>query len=840
MNYLTIKKNGLGHLVLLGTLVLLLMWSGCSESDGGVRADGSSDGDADADADTDSDVDGDSDTDADIDGDSDGDTDGDADSDADSDGDSDGDVVFPEWPFGDYADGDGGFADGFWGEDGVWYQNPEFCVPPPFPNKETCKGDLGVWGHALQMALWFFNINKSGKGVYCTDVQWRGAAHISDAHFKLDPDDPNGVNLPAAYIDKYRKVLDPDGNGEVDLSGGYYDAGDFIKFTLTTGFMAQTLAWSMYEFPEAFYNTGLDGEALDQITWAADWIMRSTFIEDKTIPVEKWKVIAYAHQNGTVSDHACGWMPPELRTPERCPRKAFFVYPGQEGADVSASAAAALALTYLVTKDQRPAYAVQALNTAIALYNFAATEPDVLARDDGGLYNSEYAWDDLGWAAAWLYEATKDEKYFDDAVEWTYHYPGFDKTCVDTLIQWDTYSETNACWSESWTHVWNSVRSGVFVRLAASMTEAGNKYAKLFQMIARIDTMGWLNGPHTPQGFAKKMDVTWGSARYNAAGQLVAMVYAKHFPEDKASPEIKKWATRQSMYLLGDNEVNGDPEGKSFMMGFTDISPNYPLQPHHAAGHASIYGEPGNPTENRHILWGALVNGPTGGADVHIDDREDYASNEVTIDYNASWVGALAGNYVNNGAKGCPDPDFPPVEDRIDEFYVMARRNSSGETGCRSQVEITMLNESIHPPRFNEYLETRYYIDVTDLIAAGVDPAQMSAMITNDNSDQNPTVLEGPMPCEINSDMWYFKLDYSGQKFWGAQSWLNGPRVTLVDFGLPSSGSCDWDATNDWSWDGLTEEVKKTTHITAYGKDDKLLWGEEPICHEVRSAIYVE
>lgn len=822
----------LRQFMLILSMAVLLVWGGCSESDNAVRT--NDEDSSSADADTDTDADGDTDTDTDADGDT------DADADSDSDGDSDGDVTYPDWPYGGFAGDGDGLSDGFWGEDGVWYQNPEFCVPPSFPNKETCKGNQGVWARALQMALWFFNINKSGKGVYCTDVQWRGPAHTSDGRFKLDPDDPNGVNLPADYIEKYRHILDPDGNGEVDLSGGYYDAGDFIKFTLTTGFMAQTLAWSLYEFPAAFYETGLDGEALDQISWAADWIMRSTFIEDMTLPADDWKVIAYGHQNGTTSDHACGWMPPELRTPERCPRKGFFVYPGQEGADVSASASAALALTYLVTKEQRPEYAMQALNKAIALYNFAATEPDVLARDDGGLYNSEYAWDDLGWAAAWLYEATKNEKYFDDAIEWTYHYPGFSKTCVEELIKWDSYSESNACWYESWTHVWNSVRSGVFVRLAASMTEAGHEYGKLFQMIARMDSMGWVEGPHTPQGFAKKMDVSWGSARYNAAGQLVAMVYAKHFPEDSASGTIKEWATRQSMYLLGDNQVNGDPEGKSFMMGFTDISPNYPLQPHHAAGHASIYGEPGNPTENRHILWGALVNGPTGGDDVHIDDRENYAANEVTIDYNAAWVGALAGNYVNEGAKGCPDPDFPPIEERIDEFYVMARKNGSGDSGCRSQVEITMINESIHPPRFNEYLESRYYIDVSELIAAGEDPALMTAMITNDNSDQNPTVLEGPVPCEKNGNMWYFKLDYSGQKFWGSQSWLNGPRYTLVDFGMPSSGSCTWDYTNDWSYTGLTEEVKKTNYVTAYGKGDKLLWGEEPECHEVRSVVYVE
>ncbi len=692
------------------------------------------------------------------------------------------------------------------------------------------------------MALWFFNVNKSGEEAYCKDVQWRGPAHTSDGRFKLDPDDPNGVSMSAATIEKYRHIFDPDGDGFIDHSGGYYDAGDFIKFSLTTGFMASTVAWSVFEFPEAYYNTGLDVEVLDQITWAADWFLKGTFIEDKSLPVDQWNLVGFAHQDGGVGDHSCGWIPPELRDAGRCPRKLFFTTHDNPAADVTAAASAALALTSLVTKNQRPEYSQNALNHAIALYNFAKQYPSTTSSDNGGLYTSEYAWDDLGWAAVWLYEATGEEFYFDEAAEWTFNYPGFDVNCVETLIKWDSFSEENACWYESWTHVWNSVRSGLFVRLAAAMTKAGHKYAKLFQYIARADTMGWVDGQHSGQGFAAKFFVNWGSARYNAAGQLVAMSYAKNFPEDRDSQRIKEWATRQSRYLLGDNQVNGNPEGKSFMMGFTDLSPNYPLQPHHAAGHASIYADLDNPTENRHILWGALVNGPSGLDDTHEDNRQDYSANEVTIDYNAAWVGALAGNYVNNGATGCPDPKFPPAEQRIDEFYTMARWNNKGD--CRSQVEIHMINETIHPPRYNEHLQTRFYMDITELANAGIDPSTITAHISNDNTSgwqPKATTLEGPFPCDKNADMWYFVLNYEGQKFWGANMWTDGPRYSLVDFGLQyGENACPWNPDNDWSSQGLTETTQKTKYITAYGEDGKLLWGEEPECHKIRSVVVLE
>src|SRR5690606_28361312 len=127
---------------------------------------------------------------------------------------------------------------------------PPVCSPEPFPLTYTCEGTPGPWAEALQKALWFFNVNKSGPGVHCTDVQWRGDAHVGDGVIALDPDDPNGVNLSQAFIDEHRAVLDPDGDGTVDLAGGYHDAGDYIKFTLTTAFAASMIAWSVYEYPD--------------------------------------------------------------------------------------------------------------------------------------------------------------------------------------------------------------------------------------------------------------------------------------------------------------------------------------------------------------------------------------------------------------------------------------------------------------------------------------------------------------------------------------------------------------------------------------------------------------
>lgn len=48
-----------------------------------------------------------------------------------------------------------------------------------------------------------------------------------------------------------------------------------------------------------------------------------------------------------------------------------------------------------------------------------------------------------------------------------------------------------------------------------------------------------------------------------------------------------------------------------------------------------------SPAPNPQILHGALVGGPDIN-DNWADDRSDYVTNEVTIDYNAGFQGALA------------------------------------------------------------------------------------------------------------------------------------------------------------------------------------------------------
>jgi hypothetical protein len=62
---------------------------------------------------------------------------------------------------------------------------------------------------------------------------------------------------------------------------------------------------------------------------------------------------------------------------------------------------------------------------------------------------------------------------------------------------------------------------------------------------------------------------------------------------------------------------------------------------------------------NRHVLFGALVGGPSSPDDnAYTDDRTNYVTNEVALDYNAAFTGALA--RMSSEFGGTPLETFPP------------------------------------------------------------------------------------------------------------------------------------------------------------------------------------
>ena len=672
-------------------------------------------------------------------------------------------------------------------------------VEPPFNYAE-----------AFQKSMYFYDANKCGPGVGEGELTWRGDCHTEDKFVPLVPKDDvtgMGTNLSASFIKQNKEALDPDGDGTVDLSGGFHDAGDHVKFGLPQSYSGSTLGWGYYEFKDSYVAIGEKEHIESILRGFNDYFMRCTFKNSEG------EVVAFAYQVGDGTTDHNYWGPPEL---QKTARPAFFASAETPASDQCAGAAASLAINYLNFKDSDPVYAEKCLETAEALYEFAKENRGL--GFSGGFYNSSYDEDEMSWAAVWLSIATGDKSYVTDitAVDENGAYTGYMSRIIST---------TSSTWQNIWVHSWDTVWGGVFAKLAPLTNNPEHWY------FFRWNIEYWSGVPHenpndttymasTPAGY--KVVSTWGSARYETTAQLCALVYNKY----KANGDFTKWCKSQMDYLLGDNPMN-----RCYEVGYSDISAIYP---HHRAAHGSLTNSMLEPAVERHTLWGALVGGPDGD-DYHKDDITDYVYNEVAIDYNAGFVGALAGLYELYGKGQAPLENFPPQEKDERPFYATAKIEQ--ENSERSQITVKIHNDTSCPPSFESGLKARYFFDISEMVEAGQSLKELSVQVMYDQAsivDGVKTNINGPFMWDEEKNIAYIELDWSQNSFHGNRE---------IHFGLvPTQDSqykVHWDFTNDWSHEGLTKVEALTEYVSVY-LDGEKVFGKEPTSYNVSINTPVE
>ena len=81
----------------------------------------------------------------------------------------------------------------------------------------------------------------------------------------------------------------------VDLVGGYYDAGDHVKFGLPMAFTVTMLSWGVNEYRDEIDAAGELEHALEAIKWGTDY-----FIKAHTSPNVLWAEVGDGD-----TDHYC-------------------------------------------------------------------------------------------------------------------------------------------------------------------------------------------------------------------------------------------------------------------------------------------------------------------------------------------------------------------------------------------------------------------------------------------------------------------------------------------------------------------------------------------------------
>lgn len=62
---------------------------------------------------------------------------------------------------------------------------------------------------------------------------------------------------------------------KVDLVGGYYDAGDNVKFGLPMAFTVTMMSWSIIEYGKQMAKSGELAHAMDAIKWGTDYLIKA-------------------------------------------------------------------------------------------------------------------------------------------------------------------------------------------------------------------------------------------------------------------------------------------------------------------------------------------------------------------------------------------------------------------------------------------------------------------------------------------------------------------------------------------------------------------------------------
>ena len=466
--------------------------------------------------------------------------------------------------------------------------SPTPTIPPEPTPRPTPPGIN--YAEALQKSLLFYDAQRSGALPPDRRVRWRGDSALRDGT-----------------------------EAGIDLSGGYYDAGDHMKFALPLCSALTMLAWGGIQYAEGFKQSGQWNDLLNTVRWGTDWIVKAHPAPDEF----------YGQVGKGDLDHA-SWGPPESMT---MPRPTFKIDATKPGSELAGEAAAALAAASILCKKTDSAYSGQLLSHARQLFAFADAHrgkyTDAIP-DARNFYHSYTGYhDELAWAAAWLYKATGEAGYLEKAAAI------YKKHLKGSLI--------------AWTHSWDDKRYGTAVLLAQLTRQP--VYQQDVESFLDYWTMG-RNGRriNTTSGGLAWLS-PWGSLRYAANTAFLAFVYSDTFRKNR--DRHRSFAERQINYILGDN-----PPRRSYLVGFGE---NPPKNPHHRAAHGSTTNSILDPAENRHILYGALVGGPATPDDYSYEDkRSNSMANEVALDYNAAFTGALAKMVLLYG--GRPLENFPPRE----------------------------------------------------------------------------------------------------------------------------------------------------------------------------------
>ena len=417
--------------------------------------------------------------------------------------------------------------------------------------------------------------------------------------------------LPAAYAGKWARaeghpdnevIIHPSAASDPSKPGarhagevypspkGWYDAGDYGKYTVNAGISTYELLLLYEAFSDRFdgFSLGIPEsgndlpDILDEVKWELDWLLTMQDPADGGV----------YHK---VTDKSfIGDLMPAMAGETR-----YFI---GKAAPAAFDFAAVLAAAYRVYKKFRPSFADSCLAAARCAWEWGTAYPDSTFRNPSDVVTGEYRdanpSDEMLWAGFELFIATGDSAYFT---------AGKAASTRFVVPAWPDVALLG-CYS---------------MGLALSDTFAVNRVLRQAdELVGRIPS-------HPYRTIMLTNDFYWGSNGV-AANQGVVLLMAYLFTRDL---QYLEGAIHAADYILGRNAT-----GYCFVTGYGAKSPMFP---HHRPSTADHIAPP---------VPGLLVGGPNPGdrsgencsipypkqrAKSYLDNTCSFTTNEVAINWNA-------------------------------------------------------------------------------------------------------------------------------------------------------------------------------------------------------------
>ena len=542
------------------------------------------------------------------------------------------------------------------------------------------------YAEALQKSLFFYEVQQAGVLPEWNEVSWRGDSMENDF-----------------------------------IPGGWFDAGDHFKFTYTIAYTSAVLAWGYIEYGDAVKKVGLEEKYKNNLKWGLDYIVLAD---------QGDSVVGTIGKDGF--DHSW-WGSPEIYL-----RKMKLVsgdderpYDTTTSTSTLALCSAALAAGYLVFKDSNY------LKHAKSLYELA---DKVRSNGGQGMAKSYYPatdfYDELFYAANWMYMATGEQKYLDE--------------CEKDFIPEFPLEQQSTTRKFTWGFCWDDHSQAA--ALLYAINTGNEEWIEQIHRHLEYWTTGYEGKQvgYTPDGMAWLFQ--WGATRHAANTAFLALIAADKLFKDNEElySKYKKFAKTQMEYFFGNNKL-----GLSYVIG---MGKKNPKSVHHrgASGiHDDSWGALGtdksdgiHQNEYAHVLYGALEGGPN--KDGSFNDKVGaYENTEVAIDYNAGYTAALCGMIKDYGGKILDD--FPtPEKPKWPEFLISAAIN--GDNKKFTELKVYTRNHSAWPARVIKDLSYNYYFDITEIIEAGLTVEDITTRIGADqhSGDEGKASISEPIQYKDN------------------------------------------------------------------------------------------